>query len=215
MVFLTDELWFPDPQDADEDGLLAIGGDLRPERLLFAYRHGIFPWFMEHEMIYWFCPPRRMVLVPTQIHIGQTMKRVLRLEKFRVTEDKAFEEVIRSCAEYHAIKGSGTWINNHFIDAYVDMFRLGHAHSAEVWFGEELVGGIYGVVVGKIFCGESMFSVKNNASKIAVIHLCKNGKYQLIDCQVPSRHMASLGAQIISRKEFLRLVQKQQAPYVP
>lgn len=206
MFFLTDEVWFPDPENSDKDGLLAVGGDFSQERLLLAYRSGIFPWFMYDGLIYWFSVPQRIVLFPEEIHIGRSMEKIMRQNKFRITEDTAFESVIRSCAEVHEENHGSTWINEEFIEAYISLHKSGHAHSVEVWYNEELAGGIYGVVTGKVFCGESMFSRKSNASKAALIHLCKNGKYAMIDGQVPTAHLVSMGARLIPRKEFLQLL---------
>lgn len=208
MFFLPNELWFPDQHLASKDGLLAIGGDFHHERLLLAYRSGIFPWFMEAGEIYWFCPPERMVLFPEHIHISNTMKKVLHSKRFRITEDADFARVIRSCATVHREQDHGTWINEDFIQAYTELHRLGFAHSIEVWHGEELVGGMYGVAIGKLFCGESMFSTMNNASKAAMIHVCQSGKYALVDCQVATSHLYSMGAQIMSRNEFLQTIKK-------
>lgn len=206
MTILTHELWFPDSQRTNEDGLLAIGGDLKPDRLLLAYRSGIFPWFMEDGIIYWFCPPARMVLFPEELHISHSMKRTLHSKKFRVTKNQAFEKVIRSCAAVHSQQKSDTWISDEFIEAYTALHHSGHAHSVEVWQQDQLAGGIYGVVIGNIFYGESMFSTVPNASKVALIEVCTGGSYALIDCQVATDHMATMGARTISRNEFLKLI---------
>ena len=203
MVVLNHVLEFPDPQTADREGLLAVGGDLSKERLLLAYRSGIFPWFSHAGIIHWFCPTERMVLFPGELKISRSMKQILNAGKFSVTEDKAFEAVIRNCAHLHTLTKGGTWIDNDFISAYTRLHQLGHAHSIEVWFEEKLAGGLYGIAVGKLFCGESMFSIVSNASKIALIHLCRNKNYSMIDCQVSTRHLQRLGAKVISREEFL------------
>ena len=208
MFLLSDELKFPPASKADREGLLAIGGDLNLERLMLAYRSGIFPWFIEDGVIYWFSPPKRFVLFCTEIKIGRTMKRVLKSKKFSVTQDTAFDAVIRSCAQVHIATKGSTWIDDEFISAYNKMHETGHAHSIEVWHGEKLAGGMYGIAVGKIFCGESMFSAESNASKVALIHLCTNRKYDVIDCQVYSGHMKTMGARLIPREEFLALVSK-------
>jgi leucyl/phenylalanyl-tRNA--protein transferase len=212
MVFLSEDLWFPDPSEAEEDGLLAVGGDLSPERLMLAYRSGIFPWFIEYGEPYWFAPAERMVLFCDDVHIGRTLKKLLSSGKFQVTYDTAFNEVIRSCAAIHQKKDGATWISDEFVSAYERLHNLGFAHSVEVWHKDQLAGGIYGVTIGKIFCGESMFSVVSNASKIGLINLCRSGKYSLIDCQVASVHLAALGGKIIGRNSFLKLLHAQKFP---
>ncbi|MEO5674786.1 MAG: leucyl/phenylalanyl-tRNA--protein transferase [Chitinophagales bacterium] len=206
MFILNDELKFPDPGEADEDGLLAIGGDLSPPRLLLAYRSGIFPWFSDGGMIHWFSPPRRFVLFPSSIHISKSMAQLLRSGEFSITQDKAFAQVIQTCANRHRINKGATWIDDSFIKAYTAMHELGYAHSIEVWHDGILAGGLYGIVSGKIFCGESMFSTISNASKAALIHLCRSCSYELIDCQVYTPHLASMGAVLISRDEFHSLI---------
>ena len=208
MIYLTKELWFPDAEHAMEDGLLAVGGDLAPGRLVLAYRSGIFPWFMQEGMIFWFSPPARMVLYPDKLHISRSMKRLLRSGKFEVTTNQSFEQVIRMCAEVHTRLHGETWISDDFISAYCELHRMGIAQSVEVWQHGKLAGGIYGLVIGKIFCGESMFSLAANASKVALIHLCMYGGYSLIDCQVETNHLISMGAQHISRQEYLKLLQQ-------
>ncbi|MEO6168163.1 MAG: leucyl/phenylalanyl-tRNA--protein transferase [Chitinophagales bacterium] len=208
MTVLTHELWFPDPDQADEEGLLAIGGDLSPERLLLAYQKGIFPWFMEDGIIFWFCPPRRMVLFPKELHISKSMKEVLRSKKFRVTENEAFKKVIQMCAKVHARTKSVTWISDEFIAAYSKLHQQGHALSIEVWENDYLSGGLYGVVVGNIFCGESMFSLVPNSSKVALIEICRSEKYSHIDCQVVTNHLTRMGARNISRNAYLKLLEQ-------
>ena len=208
MIALTEDLWFPEVTQAEEDGLLAVGGDLSPARLLLAYRSGIFPWFMHEGMIFWYSPPKRFVLFPDALHISRSMKRLMRTQKFQVTENSAFDRVIQMCAEVHACNHSETWISKEFIKAYCKLHRMGIAQSIEVWQQEELVGGIYGISIGKIFCGESMVSIVPNASKMALIHLCTRGGYRLIDCQVETNHLLSMGAQNISRQEYLKLLQQ-------
>lgn len=212
MVFLSEDLWFPDPSEAESDGLLAVGGDLSPERLMLAYRNGIFPWFIEYGEPYWFSPAERMVLYCDDVHTGRTLKKLLSAGKFKVTYDTAFTKVIRACADVHKIKNGATWISDEFISAYTRLHHLGFAHAVEVWHGDELAGGIYGVTIGKIFCGESMFSVVGNASKIALIHLCRSGNYDLIDCQVASAHLATMGGKAIDRNSFLKLLHAEDFP---
>ncbi|HYV93079.1 MAG TPA: leucyl/phenylalanyl-tRNA--protein transferase [Chitinophagales bacterium] len=215
MIILTDELKFPDPQLANREGLLAIGGDLKPEWLLLAYRSGIFPWFSDGGIIHWFCPAHRFVLFPDEIKISHSLRQILNSKKFGVTEDKEFEAVIHSCAQVHTYTKGNTWIDDDFISAYIKMHELGHAHSLEVWDHETLVGGLYGIVIGpqdssqkKIFCGESMFSVESNASKVALVHLCRSKKYEMIDCQIYTEHLEKMGAKLIPREKFLMLVSK-------
>ncbi|MFI5135829.1 MAG: leucyl/phenylalanyl-tRNA--protein transferase [Chitinophagales bacterium] len=199
---------FPDPRRTTPEGLLSIGGDLSPERLLRAYRLGIFPWFRDEGLVYWYCPPFRMVLFPSEIKISRSMKQVLNSKKFLVTENKAFADVIRNCSMVQEANHGSTWIDDEFISAYIKMHRLGYAHSIEVWMNEKLVGGLYGIEVGKMYCGESMFSKESNASKAALIHLCLSNKYALIDCQIPTPHLMRMGARMIAREEFLGLVKK-------
>ena len=206
MVFLSNELWFPDPGESTDDGLIAIGGDMSPERLLLAYRNGIFPWFRKEGYPFWFCPEERMVLFPNELHVSRSMKKVMRSGRFQVTEDRAFEEVIRACAEVHEQIDFDTWIDDEFIRAYTQLHHLGYAHSIEVWEEEKLVGGMYGISIGKIFCGESMFSRASNTSKMALIHVCESKRYTLIDCQVPTPHLASMGARLVSRDAFLKMI---------
>jgi leucyl/phenylalanyl-tRNA--protein transferase len=208
MIGLTQDLWFPDVTKAEEDGLLAVGGDLSPQRLLLAYRSGIFPWFMHAGIIFWFSPPERMVLFPESLHISRSMKRLMRSNRFQVTTNCAFDRVIQMCAEVHTRNHLETWISEEFIKAYCELHRMGIAHSTEVWEKEMLVGGIYGLSIGKIFCGESMFSLAPNASKMALIQLSTNGGYRLIDCQVETNHLLSMGAQNISRQDYLMLLQQ-------
>lgn len=199
---------FPDPRTADEDGLVAIGGDLSPERLLAAYRSGIFPWFQREGIVFWFCPIQRLVLFPEEVKVSRSMKQMLSSKRFTVTENRAFREVITGCAAHHEATKQSTWIDPMFIRAYCEMHRLGYARSIEVWEGEKLVGGLYGITTGQLFSGESMFSRVSNASKVALIHLCREGGYKLIDCQVPTHHLQSMGARVVHRDHFLKLVRQ-------
>lgn len=210
MILLDEDLWFPDVELADDDGLLAIGGDLCPARLLLAYRSGIFPWFKQQGFIFWFSPQERCVLFPDDLHISRSMKRQLNNSNFTITENRDFEGVIQRCATNHKSKDGSTWITKDFIKAYYELHKLGHAQSVEIWQEGSLVGGIYGVVIGNVFCGESMFSDVPNASKLALIHLCQAGKYRLIDCQVFSAHLESMGAKVIDREEFLQYLKQDQ-----
>lgn len=206
MIWLSDKIEFPPYEDASPEGIIAIGGDLSPERLILAYRRGIFPWYTDDYPILWHCPPKRMVLFPDELKISKSMKQVLKKGTFRITENQAFEDVIYHCKfidrKVEDEQEKGTWITDEMYLAYINLHRLGYAKSIEVWLDSELVGGLYGVKIGDIFCGESMFSKVSNASKVAFIHLVKSG-CRLIDCQVHSDHLASLGAREIPRNEFL------------
>lgn len=216
MYYLLDEneLVFPHPSLADEDGLLAVGGDLSIERLLLAYENGIFPWYNEDSPILWYAPLERFVLSPAKIRISKSLQQVLRSNKFQVTIDKDFSSVIKNCAVISRKDQDGTWIVSDMQDAYNRLHEAGYAHSVEVWQGEELVGGLYGVQIGKVFCGESMFSKVSNASKIAFVHLAKNFGLSLIDCQIPSDHLRKMGTELIPQEEYLSIVHAQQSlPY--
>lgn len=207
MIFQLDErLVFPDPALAEEDGLLAVGGDLSAERLSLAYQNGIFPWYSNENPILWYSPHKRCVIFPAKIKVSKSMRQVLRLGKFKVTFDQDFPNVIRTCASIFREGQDGTWITKDMQTAYLELHRQGKAHSVEVWQQEKLVGGLYGVVVNRVFCGESMFSLVSNASKTALITLCQQKQYQLIDCQIQNEHLLSLGAVIISRKEYLKFL---------
>jgi leucyl/phenylalanyl-tRNA--protein transferase len=204
MIFRLDErLLFPDPALAEDDGLLAIGGDLSTERLLLAYQNGIFPWYSDDEPILWFSPHERFVLYPEELKISKSMQRVLNSGMFTVTVNQCFEKVIAACSKIERPGQDGTWITADMQAAYISLNKKGHAHSVEVWQEGKLAGGLYGVQVGNVFCGESMFSLVSNASKTALIHLCKSGLYNLIDCQVHTDHLASMGARMISRGAYL------------
>lgn len=201
---LDNELYFPPVNLAEPDGLLAIGGDLSPERLLLAYKHGIFPWY-EGDHILWWSPDPRFILFPDEIKISKSMKILLKKDAFDFTINTAFEEVIRHCKKIRRPGQRGTWITDEVEIAYRLMHKLGYAVSAETWRDGVLVGGVYGLKLGKIFFGESMFSEVSNASKYAFIKLVQNLKQEgveLIDCQVYTEHLESLGAKMISRKEF-------------
>jgi leucyl/phenylalanyl-tRNA---protein transferase len=206
MIFRLDKrLLFPDPELAEEDGLLAAGGDLSTKRLLLAYNNGIFPWYNEPPIL-WYSPPERFVLYPGELKVTKSMGQVLRSNKFKVTTDRCFEDVINACSLAPRAGQDGTWINNDMKKAYIELHKLGHASSVEVWEQELLVGGLYGVTIGKVFCGESMFSKVSNASKTALIHLCNTGQYKLIDCQLHTNHLESMGAKMISREEYLDIL---------
>jgi leucyl/phenylalanyl-tRNA--protein transferase len=208
MIFRLDErLVFPDPQLAEPDGLLAVGGDLSANRLMLAYSHGIFPWYSEETPILWYSPHERFVLYPTGLRISKSMRQIMRSGKFKITVNQCFEQVINACSVVPREGQDGTWITDDMKEAYVNLHWLGHAHSYEVWQDDELVGGLYGVHVGRVFCGESMFSRVSNASKLALIYLCQSSLYDLIDCQVHTEHLESMGARFISRTEYLHLLQ--------
>lgn len=210
LTILTDELWFPPVEQATTDGLLALGGNLSTNRLLLAYRSGIFPWFNEEEPPLWWCPDPRFVLFPQELNVSKSMQQLLKRNEFKVTTNKAFTEVIRLCAETRMLK-EGTWITNEIIDAYSKLNTLGFAVSVEAWKDEVLVGGLYGIRMGNLFFGESMFSKVSNASKYAFIsyiqQLQKEG-VMLVDCQVYTEHLESLGARMIGRDEFLEMVKE-------
>ena len=211
---------FPPVEQAlvDPNGLLAAGGDLSPERLLDAYRRGIFPWFNDEDPVLWWSPDPRMVLFPGELHVSRTLRRMIKSRKFTVTLDRAFNEVMQGCAGPRA-NPVGTWITGDMMRAYARLAELGHAHSVEAWIGGELAGGLYGVAIGRVFYGESMFSRRSNASKVALAWLAGQlgqWKFELIDCQMSTEHLASLGAREISRADFLRRVRRGTAlPPVP
>ena len=210
MFFLSDKIEFPEVHFADKNGILAIGGDLTIPRLKLAYASGIFPWYSSGEPIAWFSPDPRMVLYPKDLKITKSMKQVLKSHRFRISYNEAFTEVISHCKTIdRSSQGeSGTWITNEMKEAYIALHHAGIAKSVEVWEDQELVGGLYGVEVGKVFCGESMFSKVSNASKLALIHLVRDNHYSLIDCQVYNPHLASLGAREIERAKFLALLKQ-------
>ncbi|QIL39761.1 leucyl/phenylalanyl-tRNA--protein transferase [Pedobacter sp. HDW13] len=203
---LADDPAFPDPALAEEDGLLAIGGDLSMERLLIAYSNGIFPWFSEGEPILWYSPHERCVIYPDRIKISKSMKQVLKQGIFKVTLNQAFEEVILNCATTVRKGQDGTWITTEMQQAYLNLHQKGYAHSVEVWQNDKLVGGLYGLKVNRVFCGESMFSHVSNASKTALIFLSEHN-VDLIDCQLPNDHLMTLGAEMISRERYMEMLQ--------
>jgi len=209
VVFLSDRLAFPDVDQANEEGLLAVGGDLSPERLLLAYQKGIFPWFNEDSLILWWSPDPRMVLFPKNIKVSKTMRKVLRDNKFRLTTNTCFDSVLKHCSTIKREGQEGTWITKEMRNAYNVLHKKGVAVSYEVWEEDALVGGLYGVDLGNVFCGESMFSLQPNASKFAFIKLAQElekKNYRVIDCQIYTDHLASMGAEKIPRKEFIKLL---------
>ncbi len=204
--WLTPESPFPPLNTAlaNPNGLLAVGGDLSPRRLIEAYRHGIFPWFSEGEPILWWSPDPRMVLFPGELKISRSLRKTLKKDNYEIRVDSAFSEVMQACAQPRN-ECAGTWIHAEMISAYAALYEMGLAHSIEVWIGGELMGGLYGVAQGKVFFGESMFSRVSDASKIAFVHLVKQLErrgFRMIDCQMKTAHLASLGGREIPRKEF-------------
>ena len=207
---LVKEIVFPPPEEAEADGLLAVGGDLSTERLLLAYNLGIFPWYSEGQPILWWSPDPRLILEPEEFHISRRLSRTIKKGLFKVTWDQAFAQVIHACAAVPRRGQHGTWITPEMQKAYIRLHKLGFAHSVESWFGGELAGGIYGVSLGKCFFGESMFSRRSDASKIALAALVlqlKAWDFHMIDAQVTTQHMISLGAKEIPRKLFLKRLQ--------
>lgn len=203
---LTNEIIFPPPLLADDNGLLAIGGDLQPARIVAAYRLGIFPWFSSEDPILWWFTDPRLVIFLKEFRVSRRLTRDIRRSLFKVTFDRAFERVIASCAQIRTEKGEGTWISSQMQDAYCRLHDLGYAHSVECWQGEVLAGGLYGIALDRIFFGESMFTRVSNSSKVALAALVsrlKLANFQLIDCQMTTRHLVRFGAREISGKEFL------------
>lgn len=209
MYFLTDELVFPPVENANVEGLLAVGGDLSPERLLLAYQNGIFPWFDNDSIILWWSPDPRMVLFPNEIKVSKSMKKVIRNKQFRLTKNTCFEKVLEYCSSVPREGQDGTWITEAMKTAYIKLHKNGIAQSYEVWEKDKLVGGLYGVDLGHVFCGESMFSLASNASKFAFIKLAEElflKEYKVIDCQLHTDHLASMGAKEIARKDFMAIL---------
>ena len=210
MILLSDKLIFPPPEAAGDDGLLCMGGDLGVERLLLAYSTGIFPWY-EGEIPIWWNPDPRFVLFPNELKVSNSMKQVLKSKRFSITCNQDFLQVIRNCKQAVRAGQDGTWINEDVVAAYHKLHKLGYVISYEAWQGNELVGGFYGVKIGHVFFGESMFSKVSNASKaafITAVEAMKKEDIQLIDCQVYTSHLESLGARMIHRKDFLQLLQQ-------
>ncbi len=204
MIYLSDDLVFPDVSTAMDDGLLAIGGDLSAARLLLAYRKGIFPWYNFGEPILWWSPDPRFVLFPNKLKVSKSMKPLLKKQSFKVTVNTSFEAVIRKCAIKKRRGQSGTWITEDMIQAYITLHHLGYATSVEVWDQNHLVGGLYGIdLKNGVFCGESMFSEVSNASKVGFITFIQIYDFRLIDCQLHTSHLESLGAEDIDRKRFI------------
>jgi leucyl/phenylalanyl-tRNA---protein transferase len=209
MYYLSPDLFFPPVDQANRDGILAIGGDLSPERLQLAYNSGIFPWFEDGEPIMWWSPNPRMVLFLDELIVSKSMRNILNRNSFKVTFNQNFRDVISNCQNIERDGQNGTWITNDMIEAYCKMHELGIAKSIEVWQDEVLVGGLYGIDLGHVFCGESMFSKVSNASKVAfvaLVHQLKVENYKLLDCQVYNPHLESLGCREIERVDFMKIL---------
>jgi len=216
-----DLITFPDPRLAEEDGLLAIGGDLKTERLIAAYQRGIYPWYTENYPILWWCPDPRFVLFPEKIRVSQSLRKLVRRGRFAVTINRDFVGVIKSCAKVPRRGQEGTWITADMISAYTELHRLGYAVSVEAWEGTELAGGLYGVVIGRCFFGESMFAWEPNASKVAFVkfvELLQDLQFHVIDCQMKTEHLARFGGEFIPLEQFLAILDvgcKEPAPQWP
>ena len=206
MIWLKDTIEFPSYESTTNEGIIALGGDLSEERLIHAYNNGIFPWYSEGDPIVWYCPHKRMVLFPEAIKVSKSMQKIINNNNYTITENKAFSEVIYNCKTIDRKDGFGTWITGEMEQAYINLHQKGLAKSIEIWLGNELVGGLYGLEINNIFCGESMFSKVSNASKLAFIHLVKNKEYTLIDCQIYNQHLERLGAKEIDRSTFLQIL---------
>ena len=209
MFQLGEDYIFPHPSNADKHGIVAYGGDLNPLRILEAYKSGIFPWFESDQNLMWWSPDPRMILYTDKFKVSKSFKAFLKKSNYKVTFNKDFELVINSCANIKRINQKGTWITEGLIKSFIDLHKMGKAISVEVWEDDDIVGGLYGLDLDDVFCGESMFSKSSNASKIALYYLTKElrkNSYRFIDCQVPSEHLKSLGGEIISRSNFLDLL---------
>ena len=209
MLLDPNEISFPDPALLEsESGVMAIGGDLSPERLYFAYQLGLFPWYNPGEEILWWCPDPRFVLFPKDLKVSKSMRKILRDEVFTFTENKCFPEVMKQCKDTFRKDQDGTWISDELINSFVILHKYGIAKSIEVWQNDELVGGFYGIQIGKVFCGESMFAKVSNASKAGFIHFVQSQgeNLELMDCQIHSEHLESLGATMISKKDYLKIL---------
>ncbi|RXK01964.1 leucyl/phenylalanyl-tRNA--protein transferase [Arcobacter sp. CECT 8989] len=212
-IYLLDEDNFDFPTlEMMNNDLVAVGGDFHPQRLLNAYENGLFPWFMdEYNHIHWFSPQQRMVLYPDEMKVSKSLRKTIKNKGFVVKTNENFEEVMKNCASIKRKHEDDTWINEHFIQAYINLHKLGYAYSIETYLDDELVGGLYGVLIDDIFCGESMFAKVSDASKVAFYHLCKQAKengINLIDCQVHNEHLESLGAKEIPREKYFKILKK-------
>ena len=209
MFQLGEDYVFPHPSNADKNGIVAYGGDLNPLRILEAYKLGIFPWFESDQNLMWWSPDPRMILYTDKFKVSKSFKAFLKKSNYKVTFNKDFELVINSCANIKRINQKGTWITEGLIKSFIDLHKMGKAISVEVWEDDDIVGGLYGLDLDDVFCGECMFSKSSNASKIALYYLTKElrkNNYRFIDCQVPSEHLKSLGGEVISRSNFLDLL---------
>lgn len=212
VYYLNEEyVAFPKPELANPDGILAVGGDYTPDWILLAYQHGIFPWSNPSDPILWWCPDPRFVLFPEELKVSKSMRPYFNQKKFKVTFDTQFEEVMRNCMQFSRKGQDGTWISEPMIEGYLEVHKLGFAHSVEVWQNNELVGGLYGIALGNVFFGESMFAKVSNASKfgfITLVRFLEEKGFDLIDCQQETPHLGSLGARSISRKYFLKILKE-------
>ena len=207
VFYLSDEHIFPPPNLAEKEGLLAVGGDLSEERLLLAYRMGIFPWYSDEEPVLWWSPDPRLVLYPEEIKVSKTLKKIIKKDRFDITMDQAFDEVVKACAQIRSENNEGTWIGKDMIKAYCKLHESGYAHSVEAWYNGELSGGLYGVSLGKSFFGESMFTRISNASNVVFVKLVEyltQISFDMIDCQVRTEHMIRFGAREVPRDLFLQ-----------
>jgi len=214
MYHVTEALYFPAVETASPEGILAFGGDLSPERLLLAYQSGIFPWFEADEPILWWSPNPRMVLFFDELKVSKSMRNIFNRAIFKVTFNQDFRAVISNCQNVKREGQNGTWITNEMIEAYCKLHEIGIAKSVEVWKDDKLVGGLYGIDLGHVFCGESMFSMESNASKVAFISLVnqlKSENYQILDCQVYNEHLESLGCREINRDDFIKIIKRTQS----
>jgi leucyl/phenylalanyl-tRNA--protein transferase len=209
MVRLGDDHIFPSPRSANEHGVVAYGGDLNPNRIIQAYKQGIFPWFESDDNLLWWSPNPRMILYPEKIKISKSLKSVIKKNTFKVTFNRDFEEVIESCSNIKRLGQKGTWITSGLKESFLNLHEKGFAISVEVWKDSKIVGGLYGLDLGNVFCGESMFSKSSNASKVALVNLSselKKNNYKFIDCQIPTEHLKSMGGEEVSRDDFLKLL---------
>ena len=209
MVRLGDDHIFPSPRSANEHGVVAYGGDLNPNRITQAYKQGIFPWFESDDNLLWWSPNPRMILYPEKIKISKSLKSVIKKNTFKVTFNKDFEEVIESCSNIKRLGQKGTWITSGLKESFLQLHEKGLAMSVEVWKDSKIVGGLYGLDLGNVFCGESMFSKSSNASKVALVYLSselRKNNYKFIDCQIPTEHLKSMGGEEVSRDDFLKLL---------
>lgn len=209
IYLLNEEIAFPPPEEAEEDGLLAVGGDLSPQRLLTAYSRGIFPWYSEDSPILWWSPDPRLILIPDELKVSRSLRQVMQKQVFAITMDRDFPCVIANCAAVQRKGQQGTWITGQMREAYIGLYEAGYAHSVEAWYEGELMGGLYGIALGGAFFGESMFARMSNASKVAfatLVQWLKKRGYVMIDCQVTTSHLVSLGAREVPRSTFMDLL---------